>query len=148
MMRLAMMSTTESQKSGKASSDHSSLILANMRLVTSLGRTRQMLSTYMTLLEAPFPATVTLNSKIAAVAFFTEFSKFAAFALAFWYGSVVVDQTYCNFAEMFASLNGVLFCGILTGIYASMLPKKSDALEGAAHTRALMDSLHVSFLVC
>eukprot|EP00048_Salpingoeca_helianthica_P013576 m.203509 g.203509 ORF g.203509 m.203509 type:complete len:1137 (-) comp15520_c2_seq5:241-3651(-) len=140
MMRLSMLSTTESEKSSKMSTDHASMVLANLRLVTSLGRTRHMLSTYQNFLEAPFKNTAKTNAKISLVAFFTEFSKFGAFALAFYYGSVVVSDGVCSFSDMFSSLNGVLFCGILVGVYASLMPKKSDAVEGATHVRTLMNS--------
>lgn len=141
MMRLSLSSTLEATGKGKAASDHASMVLTNVRLVTTMGRAAHVLDQYYVMLNAPLQAVIEKNRNIGVVAFFSEFTKFGAFALAFWYGSVVVDKLYCDFSDMFASLTGVLFCGIMGGIYMSQLPKMPDAAKAAARVRLIIDSL-------
>lgn len=144
MMKLAMSSSLESEKSGKSISDHATMVLGNVRLVNSMGMASHMLDVYGKLLDGPCKQTARFNFKVSAVAIFSEFSKFGAFALAFYYGSVVVDKSQCSFSEMFSSLNGVLFCGILGGVYLAQLPKVKDASAAAARIRQLLSTFEVS----
>lgn len=142
-MKLSLSSSLESTSSSKATADHATMVLSNVRLVTSMGRTAHMVEVYRELLDGPVRQVVRSNVRLAVVALFSEFSKFGAFALAFYYGSVVVDKSYCSFSDMFASLTGVLFCGIMGGIYASLLPKVPDAKAASARVRELLASMEV-----
>jgi hypothetical protein len=144
MYQLAMMSTTESEKAGKSASDQAGQALQSLRLLTSLGRTRETLATYLVTVMAPMQSTMRTNFKISIASLFSEFSKFAAFALAFYYGSVVVDEDTCSFSHMFSALNAVVFSAIVMGTYLSMLPKAKDAEIGARNMRAIIESLEVS----
>jgi ABC-type multidrug transport system fused ATPase/permease subunit len=140
-MRMVMSSMLESAAKGKASADHASMVLGNVRLITSMGRASHMLAIYHTLLDGPQRQIAISNAKLCLVAFFGEFSRFGAFALAFYYGSVVVDKGQNSFSDMFTALTGVLFCGIIAGVYASQLPKISDAKDATARVRELLNSL-------
>lgn len=54
---------------------------------------------------------------------------FAIFALAFWYGSVVVQHGQCTFSDMFKSMMGIVFMGMMLGQVTSLAPDyvKADA---------------------
>ena len=145
MMKLSLSSTMEAQNSSKNISDHATLVLTNVRLVNSMGRAAHMLEVYQQLLDVPMRRTERFNIWLSVASLFGEFSKFGAFALAFYYGSVVVDENYCSFTEMFSSLTGVLFCGILGGIYAAQMPKIPDAKAAGARVRKLLESLEVRY---
>jgi ABC-type multidrug transport system fused ATPase/permease subunit len=148
MMKLAMSSSLESDVKNKLSAAHAAMLLSNIRLITSLGRAAQMIKEYKFLLDGPQAKLAKGNYKLCAAAFFSEFVKFGAFALAFFYGSVVVKDGDSTFADMFTALTGVMFCAIMAGIYGAQLPKADDAKLGAACTRELYNSLDEVSFIC
>ena len=38
-----------------------------------------------------------------------EFSVFSIFAMAFWYGSTLVDDGHCGFEDFYATINCIFF---------------------------------------
>ncbi|EDQ87064.1 uncharacterized protein MONBRDRAFT_38091 [Monosiga brevicollis MX1] len=117
-------------------------VIDHVRLIAAMGRAHHMFQEYEKTLEGPQQQQRVKAIKTALVVFFSFFTQFAAFALAFYYGSIVVDREQCSFTEMFTSLMGVLFCGIQAGFYLGMLP---NLAESQAAARSVYKLLHGFF---
>lgn len=97
--------------------------------------------------SGPRQTQIRRSRRLAVIIFFTTFVQFGAFALAFWYGSVVVDQGHCSFADIFKALIGTLICGIVGGIYAYVVTLAlSSLLAGILSSCILILTLNVFVL--
>lgn len=94
-----------------------------------MARSHQRLEEFSQLLVNPYNTQLRRSRRTSIIILFSTFIQFGSFGLAFYYGSVVVDRGECSFNEMFKSLNAILFCGIMAGIYAGQLPMLEDAAK-------------------
>ena len=63
------------------------------------------------------------KAMIAGLAFaFTEFCMFAIWALAFWYGSVLIDKGDTTFADMMQAISAIVFAAITAGQTSALGP--------------------------
>ncbi|EGD76002.1 multidrug resistance protein [Salpingoeca rosetta] len=69
---------------------------------------------------------------------FSEFCVFAVWALAFWYGSEVVDDGFCGFNEMFTAQMSIVFMGIIAGQAGSLAPDAVKAKQAASRLYAMI----------
>ena len=61
----------------------------------------------------------------------SQFTLYAIFGLAYYYGSVVVNHSYCNFPEFMKALMALLFGAMIAGQVSSSGPDVQKA-RGAA----------------
>ncbi len=122
---------------------HATSAIHNLRLLSALGRVQTTLAAFKSILDRPRRSNGVLFLKVGLAAAFSELSKFSAYALAFYDGSRSVDEKVCGFTDMLVALNAVLLCATFSGVYASLLPPIGLARVGAAHIRALINSLEV-----
>ena len=114
-LQLKVMTGFSQTKAYEKSSHYASTAIDNIRTVIALGRIQGFLDEYMDALRAP-------ASKIKRIALVqgctfgvTEFSLFAVWALAFWYGSIEVSNGDCSFADMMKAISGILFGAMMSG---------------------------------
>eukprot|EP00050_Salpingoeca_kvevrii_P021441 m.110711 g.110711 ORF g.110711 m.110711 type:complete len:1270 (+) comp9345_c0_seq1:206-4015(+) len=131
MHKLALATEDESKKFRKAT-DVASLAISNVRLMSSLSRSKDLVERFSNELVAP-----TRDSEHAAMLqgiaiFFSMISQFGVFALAFWFGGLVVDKDWCSFDEMFSGLMGIVFPGMIAGFFAGQLPDFNEARRSSS----------------
>ena len=125
----------------KHASEYASTVISNIKTVLSTGQARESADAYKVLLKDSEVVTATKARTVALSAFVSEFVKFAAFGLAFWYSGRLYTEGHCDFTEIFEALTGVLFCGIFAGMYAGQLPDVTDAKEQVAAFLQFQDTM-------
>ena len=56
---------------------------------------------------------------------------FAIQCLAFWFGAMMVNDGYCDFAGFFKALNALLFAAMVSGNIQSSAPDYKKAMSAA-----------------
>ncbi|KCV69523.1 hypothetical protein H696_03944 [Fonticula alba] len=113
--------------------------ISNIRTVVSLNRQETFSTNFSDSLEGP-RSSCAKSSNLSGVAFgFAECIGFLIFALAFWYGSVTVDQGHCDFAQMNRAIIAVVFGSMTVGQLASFAPDYAEAKRSLRSIFELLD---------
>ena len=97
------------------------------------------LDRYATALDKPLKASIR-NSQLAGVAFgWAELCLFAMWAIAFGFGSYLVDQGDCSFAQFMTALSAISFGAMNFGRVAALLPDAAAGKVAATRIFRLLD---------
>jgi ATP-binding cassette, subfamily B (MDR/TAP), member 1 len=114
-LQLKVMTGFSQSKAYEKSSHYAAQAVDNIRTVVALGRLRGFYEEYVAALKLPTSGIQRVAWVQGACFGVTEFCMFAVWALAFWYGSTLVDKNQCSFADMMKALTGVLFGAMMSG---------------------------------
>lgn len=120
-----------------------------VRTVNSNNLTYDFLDAYAAELDKPFKTSIK-TSQIAGVAFgWAEFFTFAMWAIAFSYGSYLVDNGDCDFADMMKAISAVAFGAMMFGQVAAMMPDAATGQIAATKIFRLLDRKPlIDYTVC
>mmetsp|Transcript_13741 Transcript_13741/g.55076 ORF Transcript_13741/g.55076 Transcript_13741/m.55076 type:complete len:995 (-) Transcript_13741:164-3148(-) len=111
----------------------------SIQTVTSLGVGEKFLADYDHELEIP-AQTGKRKALITGSAFgFTQFCMFGIWGLAFWFGSLLINWNWCDFAGMLKALTALLFGAMTLGQVAALMPDAADAGYAATRVFRLID---------
>ena len=131
-VQFKMVSGFSTGKAFERSGKFASIAVEEVRTVASLGRLDSFVRDYFATLDYP-SSVMKKTAQIQGLTFaFSEFCTFAVWALAFWYGSVVVDDGHCGFNEMFTAQMAIVFMGIITGQASTLAPDAVKAKQAAS----------------
>ncbi|EGD72703.1 ATP-binding cassette transporter subfamily B member 1 [Salpingoeca rosetta] len=140
VMKYKMISGFSTGKAFERSGKFASLAVEEVRTVASLGRLDTFVQDYFDTLVLP-SAVMKKTAQIQGLAFgFAQFCMFAVWALAFWYGSEVVDDGFCGFREMFTAQMSIIFMGIFAGQATTLAPDVVKAKQAAGRLYTMIET--------
>eukprot|EP00043_Microstomoeca_roanoka_P013304 m.130297 g.130297 ORF g.130297 m.130297 type:complete len:1336 (+) comp15719_c0_seq1:159-4166(+) len=137
-VQFRMISGFSTGKAFERSGKFASLAVEEVRTVAALGRLDSFVKDYFETLSYP-SSVMRKTAQIQGITFaFSEFCTFAVWALAFWYGSTVVQDGFCGFDEMFTAQMAIVFMGIIAGQTGSLAPDAVKAKQAASRLYAMI----------
>jgi ABC-type multidrug transport system fused ATPase/permease subunit len=119
----------------------------NIRVVYSLNANARFLDDYQHELDVISTGLYAKLVKVGVIIGLSEFITFAMWAVAFYWGTVVVDQDQCSFESMFKSVMGVLIVALMGGIISTQGPDVNVARQGVRRIYFLIKSFLVRLRV-
>lgn len=130
-LQLKLMTGYSQAKEYEKSSKFASEAVENIRTVLSLGRVSSFLDHYDFELSIPARKAIRVSFVQGVMFGVSEFCLFGIWALAFWFGSHMVQDNKCNFGEMMKAFSAVVFGAMMSGQMSSMAPDVAKATEAA-----------------
>lgn len=131
----------DSDKKYMAAGAIASEAVDNLETVTSVGVQDVFIDRYNHELEIPL-RNGRRSALIAGIAFgISEFMAFALWAVAFWVGSVFVEERAgtCDLAGLFKAITGLMFAGMMLGNVTMFLPDVTKSRIAATRIFRLLD---------
>lgn len=137
------------ERSGKFAGE----VIEHVRTVASMGRLQNFVEDYYGMLVEP-SRKMRRTAQVQGLAFgFTEFAMLAIWALAFWFGSTVVEDKMdceenvnrdcsgvgCSFNQMFKSIMSIVFMAMIVGQMQALAPDSAKAKIAAKRIYALLE---------
>ncbi|TMW61766.1 hypothetical protein Poli38472_010829 [Pythium oligandrum] len=113
--------------------------LGNIRTVVALGMETSLTSKFDRLLEVPVQNGRREAQINGLTVGFSVFTFFAVYALAFWYGGILVDRRNITFVELMRSLMAIMMSSQSAGNAAAYIGEAAHAIRSATSILAVRD---------